>query len=620
MTVLRARPTRRLPGAICALAFGAAAALSSCGGNYNIVYGTAAITVSDVSGTFLSYIVLVDSITLTRNDGFVAQPLASPESVDLTRLHEVSELLAGPALPVGTYTSLSLVVDYTAASIFVDVGGQAQLATALDPNGAAMGLVTFTVTFDPANQLVINGGVSTRLALDFNLAASNTINLGASPLSVTVRPFMTASPAPEDSTRLRARGLLVTTQQPTANAFIMNMRPFVDMVSALGALTVNTSSSTYFNVNGLAYTGAAGLAAMGSLQVSTPVAAYGTLGDLSGITPTFNATAVYAGTSQESLLTDSMRGIVSARSGNALTIHGANCVTRLGAQDYLASATVNLGPNTIVSEDGVNASGLTPQSVSIGQAVTVFGAAVIDALGNCQSPFDATASSVPGQLRLAQTPIWGTLNSATTGSVSLNLISLGDFEPAALNFAGTGTTSANDAVPTSYQVDTGTINESATPAGTLLEVSGIVNAFGAAPPDFTATAVTPGSAVTQELVVEWINGGAATPFSSLSSAGLVVDLTNAHLGTTHYIATGPTQVDITTLTASPTIAFASGFVTLAYGGSGTITVYNSASTFATQLAGALNGSKAAYRLVCVGQYSAATNTFTATGVSVAFES
>lgn len=623
MTVLSARPTRRLSGAICALAAGAAAALSSCGGYGTVVYGTAAITVADVSGNFLSYIVFLDQITLTRNDGVVVQPLATPQTVDLTRLHDVAELLTGAAVPTGTYTSLSLLLDYTSASIFVDVAGQAQAAVPLDTSGAHLGVVSLTVTFDPANPLVINGGVSTRLALDFDLAASNTINLSATPLSVTVQPFMTATPAPVDGTQIRARGLLVATRQPTASAFIMNVRPFIDLVSALGALTVNISSSTYFNVNGVAYTGAAGLAAMGALQVSAPIAAYGTLNDLSGITPTFNATAVYAGISQESLLTDSIRGIVAARSGNTLTIHGASFVPRPSAGlftslQYLNNATVNIGSGTVVSEDGVAATGLSTQSVSIGQEVTVFGAALYNSSGVFAS-LDATGGPVPAQLRLAQTPIWGTLNTATTGSVSLNLLSLGDFEPGALSFAGTGISSANDALPASYQVDTGTIDESATPAGTLLEASGVVSAFGAAPPDFTATTVTPGSAVTQQLVVEWINGGAATPFSSLSGSGLVVDLSNAHLGTTHYIATGPTQVDITTLPASPQIAFGSGFLTLAYGGKGSTSVFNGASAFATGLAGALTGTNAVYRLVCVGQYSAATNTFTATRVSVAFQ-
>src|SRR5213082_30637 len=106
-------------------------------------------------------------------------------------------------------------------------------------------------------------------------------------------------------------------------------------------------------------------------------------------------------------------------------------------------------------------------------------------------------------------------------------------------FAGTGT-AGQDANPSAYALNTGSLDESATPAGTLLQVDGIVNAFGSAPPDFTATAITAGTATEQRLVVEWTNAaGATAPFTSASSSGLVVDLSNAALGTIHEIRTGP---------------------------------------------------------------------------------
>jgi hypothetical protein len=214
--------------------------------------------------------------------------------------------------------------------------------------------------------------------------------------------------------------------------------------------------------------------------------------------------------------------------------------------------------------------------------------------------------------------VWGTLDSAVPGSMALTVLSIGDYEASAFNFAGTGTDSANDAAAASYAVNTGALDESATPAGTLLQTVGLVTPFGTAPPDFTATSVTLGTAATQTLVVEWENGGAASPFSSASSAGLVVDLTNANLSPTiRYIATGPTKTDITTLPASPSIVFASGTpLTLAVGSVTAISVFNSPSGFATGLSSALNGTNLVYRLVCVGQYSGATNTFTATQVAV----
>jgi hypothetical protein len=614
---------RRLLWASCALVLGGTALLASCSGYNRVTYGTAVVTMTDVSGDFTSYRVNIDAITLTRSDGVIVEPLATPETVDLVKLHDLSELVEAPALPIGTYTTLTLTLDFSAADITVDVNGVPTFASPVDASGNAMLVATLTVAFDPGNQLVINAGVCTRLAIDFDLAAFNTINFGTSPFTVTVRPFMTATVAPPDQTVMRARGIFVVSQ-PSSGDYVVNMRPFNDLISALGALTVNTTSSTYFNINGTVYTGAAGLTAMQSLQISTPIAAYGTIGSFATITPTFNATAVYAGTVVQDPLADFLTGTVSVVNGDTLTVHGASFVSRFGAPGYFGDVPVTVGSSTIVTEDGVAASGLSTQSVSVGQVIKVSGQAVADASGNLTLDATGTAAGAPpGLVRLQPTPVWGTLNSAVAGSMSLNLLSIGGFEPSALSFTGTGTDAANDAVAASYAVNTPGIDESATVAGTLLEAYGVVTPFGSAPPDFTASSVTSGTATAQTLVVEWENGGAASPFSSASSAGLVVDLSNANLSSTiRYIATGPTRTDLTTLPASPTIVFASGTtLTLAVGpvpvnSVSTLQVFNSASSFATALSSALNGTNLVSRLACVGQYDPATNTFTATQVVV----
>ena len=620
MTAVRARLMRRLLWTSCALVLGATALLASCSGyNNNVTYGTAVVTMSDVSGDFSSYIVNIDAITLTRSDGIIVEPLAQPQSVDLVKLRDLSELVEAPAVPVGTYTTLALTLDFSAPDITVNVNGVPTPVTPVDTTGVAMTVATLTVTFDPANQLVINAGVGTRLAIDINLAASNTINMSTSPPTVTVHPFMTATLAPADQTPMRARGIYVIAQ-PASSDYVVNMRPFHDLTSALGALTVNTTSSTYFNINGVVYTGAAGLTAMQQqLQVSTPIAAYGTLGSLATITPTFNATAVYVGTSIENPLADFLTGTVRAVSGNTLTVHGGTYLSRFGTPAVFPDVPVNVSSSTIVTEDGVAASGLGTQSISVGQLITVSGQGTADSNKNLVLDATGTAAGVPpGMIRLQPTTVWGTLDSAVPGSMALNVLSIGDYEASAFNFAGTGTASANDAAAASYAVNTGALDESATPAGTLLQTVGMVTPFGTAPPDFTASSVTLGTAATQTLVIEWENGGAASPFSSASSAGLVVDLTNANLSPTiRYIATGPTRTDITTLPASPNIVFASGTpLTLAVGSATAIKVFNSPGGFATGLSSALNGTNLAYRLVCVGQYSSATNTFTATQVAV----
>src|ERR1700688_833643 len=128
----------RLVRALRVLFLAAMALFAGCGGNTNVAYGTAVISVQDTSGTFLSYQVGIDSITLTRNDGIIVEPLASPQTVDFTKITDIVELLGSPAVPIGTYLSASITLDYTAASIWVDKGGQAVQATPVSTAGTAM--------------------------------------------------------------------------------------------------------------------------------------------------------------------------------------------------------------------------------------------------------------------------------------------------------------------------------------------------------------------------------------------------------------------------------------------------------------------------------------------------
>jgi hypothetical protein len=623
MIVVRSR-RGRLARACYALAFGCSALLPGCGGSSNPGPGTPVVTLGDSSGDFVSYRVGIDSITLTGSDNVVVTPLLSAQSVDLARLTDISELIEVPAVRSGSYKSATLTLDYTAPSIWVNVNGQAVRAQALDGSGKGLLTQTVTVTFDPNRPVTITRGASTRMAIDIDLTAMNSIDTSASTPKVTVRPFLMITPAPTDATVMRARGLLVLVQSSAGN-FVMNVRPLTDQVSALGALTVDTDTQTYFNINGVAYTGAAGLTAMAGLQENTLIAAFGTLGSLAGITPGFHATSVYVGTSLESPLADHIIGIVSARSGSTLTVHGATLQGRLGLNNFVNNAAVTLATTTVVSEDGVARSGLTAGDISVGQQIDVSGQAAVDASGN------VSLNAALGQVRLAPTRLWATLNTATSGSASLDVLSFGGFIPGAFNFTGTGP-AGQDAMAQAYDVDTGSIDVSAIPAGTLLQVDGIVSPFGAAPPDFTASAVTAGTATEQRLEVEWINGGATAPFIAQSAAGLTVDLSSADLGAIHHIRTGPMPIptagatlDLKTLGSSPlitTVGADQSKLLLAVGGMSLTTgvsVFNSIGGFTSAL-GATFPAHKIFRLVAVGQYNSATNTFVATRISVALAS
>src|SRR5579863_5454092 len=101
--IARGRPL--LARVLLVFAAASAALLSSCGGNTIPPPGTPVITFTATNTTFASYIVAIDSITLTGADGTYATPLVSPETVDLARVSDLSELVAAPAVPSDTYTS-----------------------------------------------------------------------------------------------------------------------------------------------------------------------------------------------------------------------------------------------------------------------------------------------------------------------------------------------------------------------------------------------------------------------------------------------------------------------------------------------------------------------------------
>src|SRR6516225_10001325 len=126
MTVVpppRTRWARLLPATVCA----AAALLAACHTTTNPPPGTPVITMSDLtnSGDFMSYIINISAIQLTRSDGAIVTPLVTPQSVDLTRLNTLTELVEAPAVPEGTYTSGTIVLDYSyTPRLWLNVNGQ----------------------------------------------------------------------------------------------------------------------------------------------------------------------------------------------------------------------------------------------------------------------------------------------------------------------------------------------------------------------------------------------------------------------------------------------------------------------------------------------------------------
>ncbi|MBW4051975.1 MAG: DUF4382 domain-containing protein, partial [Proteobacteria bacterium] len=335
--------------------------------------GTAMVSLTDAPGDFVSYIVNVDSLTLTRADGTVVQTVPVTTQVDFAQLVNLSEIVSADQIPAGRYVSAALTLDYTGATIVVATStGNVTVPAAGILNGATgqplTGQVTLKLSLNSDGQLVVNSGAISNLALDFNLLASNTVDLTANPITVTVNPVLTASLAPDAQKQLHVRGPLVSVSTSLGN-YVVNVRPFVDQDDTTGQVTVATTSTTTYLINGQSYTGSAGLTQLATLTAGTLTSAYGAWSSTAG---TFTATQVLVGEDVDGSTTNAVQGTVLARSGNTLTVGNGIVFRPVSGREGVSFKTqvaVTIGSGTAVAEQGQSGGALTASAISVGQKV-----------------------------------------------------------------------------------------------------------------------------------------------------------------------------------------------------------------------------------------------------------
>ncbi len=121
---------------LSALLCAAAVVAAGCHGNNETSgFGQAWVTLTDQPSDFTSYIVNVDSVTLTGQNVGVVGAVQTVETVDFTKFSNISELWASASIPNDTYTSATITLDYTSAVISVLVNGKSMPATVQDYSG-----------------------------------------------------------------------------------------------------------------------------------------------------------------------------------------------------------------------------------------------------------------------------------------------------------------------------------------------------------------------------------------------------------------------------------------------------------------------------------------------------
>jgi len=639
------RARNRLAALLCACTFGLVAA--GCHhNNLNSGFGVAwtTLTLADDAGPFTSYLVTIDSVVLVGKLNGAISAVAVPETVDFTKLQNLSELWATASLPVDTFTSAIITLDYTNAQISVMVNGAPVKATIVDPTGATPTTVAVTVNFDNSNELTLLPTFATsnalRLALGLDLAASNKIDFTTSPPKVTVKPFMSISTTASDNKLIRVRGPLINSSV-NVGTYTVVVRPFFDEVNSLGTLTLFNDANTIYTLGGTTYVGNSGLSQLSQTSAgSTITAAYTTFEPTptpaAGVTAgVFHSVYVVAGGTLEDFFTDGLEGDVIARSGNVLTVRGATLFANLAQaiQYQNVDSQVTIGPATQVTADGVASLGpLNFNSISVGQHIVARGLYSLSAAGVTQLDSTGATSTDTGSVRIQSTEVFGSLISSASGSLALNLQAIENWPASIYNFAGNGVSAAQDPTAANYLVNTGALTLPAAAAGDPLWIDGFTSPFGSAPPDFIAEAVNAEPTEPASLVVSWTGTGTAAPFATLTSTGLTIDLANAAFGSGS-LRIGADSIDIKTLSVNPTIVpaaavpasnglplfspvFAVGAGATAASASASIQSFNGFAAYVTQLTTTFATPTPATQFVARGFYNRSTNTFTASSIDV----
>ena len=432
--------------------------------------GTIVVGLTDAEGDFVRYAVDVTSIALHRQDGTRVETLPLTTRVDFAELVEVTELVTVATVPAGIYDSVSLGLDFSGAEVIVqDELGNAIEARIVDDAGAAIESLTVRLKLAGSDVIRIAPGIPAAFSLDFDLDASNDIDLLADPVTVRVAPFLLASAELEADRHHRVRGLLRSVDAQ-ASEFAIGIRPFRHRSGGFGALTVRVDDETVYEIDGQAFQGNAGIRVLNAAPASTPVIAGGEV--TSG---SFRANRVLAGSSVPWTGQDVVRGVIVRRTADVLTLRGAQIEYRDGLEIFRGELEVLVGDDTRVTALGLANDSLNKNSLSVGQRVFAFGS--ISEAGN----LDATSSLV----RMELSQLTGSVTQAVPLAVAVH--SMNARRPGIYDFTGTGL--LEDADPMFYEIDTASLPLSGVEIGDLVGVRGHVSSFGMAPPDFLARSV-----------------------------------------------------------------------------------------------------------------------------------
>ena len=561
--------------------------------------GTLQIALTDAEEDFLTYQVDVTGVTLTREDGTEVDVLPATTEVDFVQYQSLSELFLVASLPRGTYNSVLVYLDYTDADIVIqDDAGTSYAATALDTDGNV--LTALEASIDLADSaLTISPREVAGLTLDLDLSASNTI-LSYDPAEIEVSPLLMVTASQDETREHRARGSLVSVDT-SASTVTLNVRPMRKRSGDFGQSTITVTDDTGYELDTVEYSGSEGLAALALMAADTSVIAYGSLDD-SGV---FTATSILAGTSVDGTGEDQVKGVVTARTDNVITLSGAVVEADQRRSSFSSTMTITLGDSTVVT--GVEEGDSTLADISVGQTVLVAGTL---------STTDSTVMDASeGYVRLKLNTVTGSVVS--TSPLAIDLTRVNSRDVSLFDFTGTSASTDTDADPLAYELQTSTLDVSNLAVGAWVSVSGYPTDFGAAVGDFDVTSINEVSLSTgsSSYSAHWSTSTLTTTPVTITDSALVLDTSEA---SERFRIHGVSKSVVDGLTVTNIVAAADTGHYAVHTSGVAASVYTSYSDFLVALAEALAGTEPVSKISVLGTYDQTATALTASTIVVRF--
>ncbi len=582
--------------AACSGGGGGGSAGGGGGGGGSTQTGETSFSVTDASSDQIeTFTVDVTDISLTRPGGAVLHTLPATARIDFADLVNESQLLTAYGALAGTYTSVSMTLDFSNANVILS--GQTTPATIKDHDGNVVnGPITLPIQLPNGQPLVVTPGAHRLVSLDFDLDGSCAIDMATN--TVQLGTVIKAEAQPNVPKPHNVYGTLAAVDSAASTISITLNGPAAVVTGP--AFTINTTSTTLFFVNGQPAVGAAGLALVSGQPLKSAILAHGSV-DVANRSMTARAVEAW-------IQKDVVHGHVVGRdaAGN-LTVKGLSVDFANGGTSLTASALLN---QTITVQAG--AAKVYERFVlqqldhdAIGVGARVFARGTFD-----QGSMTLDCSA--GHVFLPETGIFGFLNQpASGGTVRMKVTRFGRRPVAGFNFTVGSTVTAD---PNDYVVNTGSLDVSAIASGAPLAIRGLVTAWNQSPPGSTGTANAKAITVFDRsafalLYTDWLVA------SSTNVTATTTELTvNTQGSIRHFVDPGfvaPIQ-----LTGSVKIVPGSSQSYFAIMQNGGIALSNSFATFEADLAARLGAGGRTKAIAAIGKWDDANKTLTATKICV----